>query len=200
MVEKKNRRLAREDWLHAALELLEEGIDKIKVTPLAARLGVTSGSFYWHFKNRRELLDALLEFWEHETTDRLTGATEAFEGAPLDRIRFFIDDMMKRRLVRYDFAIWYWAQSSADANKFFQRVLHKRITFARGLFLEAGYSTKHAEIRGRMLMLCIMGELALNPASESAYQDFSSLQYDVLTSPYPSGLVEDALDTRHGSS
>ena len=48
----------RNDWVAGALELLElSGVENLKVVILAERLGVTSGSFYWHFKNRRQLLD-----------------------------------------------------------------------------------------------------------------------------------------------
>ena len=70
MTDKSLKRLSRKDWLHGALELLTvTGIEGVKIVPLAERLGVTSGSFYWHFKNRKELHEALLYFWEHEMTD-----------------------------------------------------------------------------------------------------------------------------------
>ena len=61
MVQEKTERLTRDAWLKAALSLCVAGIDKLKVAPLAEYLGVTTGSFYWHFKNRRELLEALLD-------------------------------------------------------------------------------------------------------------------------------------------
>ena len=78
MVSGKPDRLGREDWIRAALELLvTAGVEGVKIVPLAERLGVTSGSFYWHFKNRRELHDALLEYWEREMTD---AAMEAATG------------------------------------------------------------------------------------------------------------------------
>ena len=57
MVAAKTKRLNREDWIRGALELLStSGIEKVKIVPLAEKLGVTSGSFYWHFTNRRQLL------------------------------------------------------------------------------------------------------------------------------------------------
>ena len=59
--------LSRADWLRAArLALLHHGRDGVRVEPLARALGVTKGSFYWHFTNRQDLLDALLEEWEQE--------------------------------------------------------------------------------------------------------------------------------------
>jgi AcrR family transcriptional regulator len=88
MEQGKTKRLAREDWLKAALSLCAAGIDSVKVAPLAERLGVTTGSFYWHFKNRRELLEALLDYWEHETTDMAIAAAREFAGSPTNRILF----------------------------------------------------------------------------------------------------------------
>ena len=71
MVTAKSKRLGREDWIHGALELLSTaGVEQVKIVPLAKRLGVTSGSFYWHFANRGQLYDALLEYWEQEMTDK----------------------------------------------------------------------------------------------------------------------------------
>ena len=62
--------LGQDDWLNAALESLnEKGIDAVKVLPLSHKLGVTRGSFYWHFKDREDLLRQMLEYWERELTD-----------------------------------------------------------------------------------------------------------------------------------
>ena len=64
MREVQSQRLNRGAWLREALEVLREsGIDHVKVEPLAKRLGVTKGSFYWHFKDRADLLRALPEHW-----------------------------------------------------------------------------------------------------------------------------------------
>jgi len=59
--------LGREDWLHAArLALLRGGVEQVRVEKLARALNVTKGSFYWHFKDREELLELLLREWEDE--------------------------------------------------------------------------------------------------------------------------------------
>ena len=64
MVRVKTHQLGRDDGLKAALSLCKGGIEVVKIAPLAADLGVTTGSFYWHFKNRQELLVALLNYWK----------------------------------------------------------------------------------------------------------------------------------------
>ena len=61
---KKSPQLSREDWVEAAITLLVEGgIDTVQITQLARRLCVSRGSFYWHFENREDLLDALVDVW-----------------------------------------------------------------------------------------------------------------------------------------
>jgi AcrR family transcriptional regulator len=64
-VEQPKRRLSREDWVRAALDAIARGgVVGVSVEPLAARLGVTKGSFYAHFSTRDELIDAALRDWE----------------------------------------------------------------------------------------------------------------------------------------
>jgi len=68
-------RLMAEDWVDAACRAIAEGgVGGVAVEPLARRLGVTKGSFYWHFRNRDALLRAALERWEREDTEGTIGA------------------------------------------------------------------------------------------------------------------------------
>ena len=76
--EKRNRRqsLSAENWIEAALDVISEGgVESVAVEPLARRLGVTKGSFYWHFPNRDALVGRALETWERmETVEMLSRA------------------------------------------------------------------------------------------------------------------------------
>ena len=67
--------LTASDWAEAALHLIaEKGLRALTVGALATRLGVTKGSFYWHFHSRAELLAAALARWEQRaTTDAMRG-------------------------------------------------------------------------------------------------------------------------------
>jgi AcrR family transcriptional regulator len=81
------RRLSADDWTTAALAALSHGgIAAVAVEPLAARLGATKGSFYWHFRNRDALLTAALERWERTETENVIGRVEA-EPDPRRRLR-----------------------------------------------------------------------------------------------------------------
>ena len=66
----RRERLSELDWVKAGLlALAERGVEGLRVDRLARDLGVTKGSFYWHFKNRDELFDALAKFWGETEPD-----------------------------------------------------------------------------------------------------------------------------------
>ncbi|MEE7567420.1 TetR/AcrR family transcriptional regulator, partial [Xanthomonas sp. Kuri4-3] len=73
----RNNRLSADDWAQAALDLIaEQGVGAVAVEPLARRLGVTKGSFYWHFPSRDALLQAALERWELFEQEQVFGSLE----------------------------------------------------------------------------------------------------------------------------
>jgi AcrR family transcriptional regulator len=83
--------LDRDAWTAAALEALEAGgLAAVAVEPLARRLNVTKGSFYWHFANRRELLDAMLERWKVDHVDAPLAALAGVDD-PARRLRALAD-------------------------------------------------------------------------------------------------------------
>jgi len=181
MVENAKKRLGRDDWLKASLRMCDKGIDAVKVAPLAENMGVTTGSFYWHFKNRRELLEALLEYWEREMTDTATEAAKRFEGSPADRILHLMETVTANNLARYDLPIWHWAQSDTKARQIFNRVLKKRFEFAAWMFAEAGFSPEQAAIRGRMMVTYMMGKSTLIPGSMAKRKESLKLKHAILT-------------------
>jgi AcrR family transcriptional regulator len=86
----RRRRLQREDWVEAALRRLATGgVETVRVELLARDLGVSKGSFYWHFKDRAELLDAVLRRWEATTERVIASAAEA--ATPPERMARFLD-------------------------------------------------------------------------------------------------------------
>ncbi len=180
MVHRKAGRLSKDDWIRGALELLATtGLQGVKVVPLAERLGVTSGSFYWHFKNRRELYDALLDYWEREMTDTAVEAARLIE-PPKERIWRLMEQVMTHGLARFDLAIWHWAQSDDGAREVFQRALAKRFAFAKWMFVQVGFSALQAEARGRMMVVYMMGESTLIPDAPQKRRKLLKLKYKVL--------------------
>ncbi len=182
MVEGKTKRLGREDWIHGALELLSTaGLGGVKIVPLAKQLGVTSGSFYWHFKNRGELYDALLEYWEREMTDAAIVAAKGFQGSPEERIWRLMEQVMASGMARYDLSIWNLAQSDAAIQKIFKRTINKRFAFATWMFKQIGFSDSQAKIRGRMMVVYMMGESTLISDTPGKRKKQLRLKFEILT-------------------
>ena len=67
------KRVTKDQWLSKALEFLEVGgIDSVRIESLAKALGVSKSGFYWHFRDRKDLLNAMLHYWSQEFTEVVT--------------------------------------------------------------------------------------------------------------------------------
>src|SRR5215469_11433940 len=91
------RRLTRDDWISAALGAIADGgLAAVAVEPLAAHLGATKGSFYWHFENRDALLKAALGRWEKETTTDVVAEITASHDPPASQFRRLVAGVIER--------------------------------------------------------------------------------------------------------
>jgi AcrR family transcriptional regulator len=155
--------LTRDDWLKAALEALEEsGVEGVKVLALSKRLGVSRGSFYWHFRNRDDLLQGLLDYWDRWSTDSVIAAlSEAGEAEPKERIWLLMESVLGGDRAGHDPAIRAWAQYDAEAARVVRRVDRKRLRTVTRLFREAGFAEEEAAARARLLAVYLMSDPAV---------------------------------------
>lgn len=155
---------SREGWLEAAqAAFVESGLDAVKIQPLASRLNLSRTSFYWFFKDRAALLDALLESWEARNTGSLVAATEAYAEtiteAVLNLIGVFLDDGPFES--RLDLAVRGWAhQSDAVAAKVHDAD-EARLAAIRRMFERFGYDPAEADVRARTVYLVQIGYIAM---------------------------------------
>jgi AcrR family transcriptional regulator len=142
-------RLSRARWIEAALDALTEGgVDAIAVEPLARRLGVTKGSFYWHFRDRDELLAATLEEWAGERTESLIERLEEI-AEPKERLAAWA-----RHVLVAEHALVISLHAAADdpiVAPVLRRVTERRIEWLAELLREAGVSPAAARRRARLL-------------------------------------------------
>jgi AcrR family transcriptional regulator len=178
------RQLAREDWIAIARKvLIAEGIDAVKIDRLAKKLGVTRGGFYWHFKNRDDLLDALIEHWRQTNTASIV-ATLGGPGAPAERFRALMLLWLEERDYSPDFdtAVRDWARVSRTTARLVHAVDDERIDAFRRLFADAGYPADEAFIRARITYFHQVGYYAMGVhESPQRRQILSELYYKVLT-------------------
>jgi AcrR family transcriptional regulator len=155
----KTPRLSRESWIESAFSTLyEEGIDQVRVERLAKKLNVTKGSFYWHFKDRAELLDALIEYWNEEMTNSVLENAKMFHGDPVERIFSTLNYIISNEKTKYDPVVRAWANHDPKAQKYVEKVDKLRLSFLTELFQDAGFSEEESEIRARMSYYYVLGE------------------------------------------
>lgn len=156
---KRDQSQDRDSWLSEALELMRErGVDHVKVEPLATRLGVTKGSFYWHFKNRGDLLRSLPDFWVRRQTDPVLAQVANSDGGPIEKLRTILEILAHEDPDRYDNAMRAWAQFDSDVAGAVAEVDDRRMATARILFEEAGLSPEDAAFRARLWYFYDVGE------------------------------------------
>jgi len=152
-------KLARDDWLEVALAaMLARGVTGVRVERLARALGVTKGSFYWHFKDRQDLLAQLLAYWCEELSQSVEREAERLSGSPEDRLLGLLDAIIRRNLNRYDRAVRAWATFDPIVAAAVRRVDEERLDCVRNLFLEMGFSKAEAELRSRFSYYYVVGE------------------------------------------
>jgi len=85
--EKLAGRLKGKDWVDEAITVFKaDGIDSVKIDPIAKKLGVSRGSFYWHFNKRQDLLDAVLDYWQTISTENIIIELEQKHTLARDRL------------------------------------------------------------------------------------------------------------------
>jgi AcrR family transcriptional regulator len=146
-------RLSRSDWLAAARSaLLAGGIESVKVDRLAKALNVTRGGFYWHFKDRKDLLDALLEHWERQTNQMFESVLDQDHADGAAEFIALVNAWIEEDVYSpaYDSAVRDWARTSAHVATAVRRVDNHRIEILRRVFSDLGYAENAAFIRARI--------------------------------------------------
>lgn len=153
--------LSAADWARAALETMAAGgMEAVAVEPLARRLGVTKGSFYWHFANREALLRAALELWEkRETEDVLARIGD--EPDPYHRIvKVFREANAGYRSGRLYLAIAA-AEDKPLVREFVQRVSERRMQYLVECYRALGFDEARAAHWARFAYATFMGNLQI---------------------------------------
>ncbi len=155
--------LQRFDWLLKALDIfVAEGIDAVRITRLAQDLGVTRGSFYWHFKNREDLIDALVSYWKDKNTAAITESVNHAADLAGGIFSFFETCIDSARFdPRLDLALREWARRSAKLRTLVDREDQARIDALSGFFSRFDYAMPEALIRARVLYYSQIGFYAL---------------------------------------
>lgn len=157
---------SRADWIEAAWEALGEGgVQGVRVERLARKLGVTKGSFYWHFRNRQELIDALLDRWFAMREEyRHTYLDENPE--PAERLWKVIERAIKRGTRGQAAALRFWAQRNPPVADRIESEDSKRLARFTDDFRQLGFGRDEAEIRAHVYSSMITAEFLRSGAED----------------------------------
>ena len=148
-------------WVEAATEMLcKDGINGLRVETLAKKFGVTKGSFYWHFKDRQALLDAVLERWKTgriQDIEKVTQVPAGEEKSQLFKIIELYGTSKNRKGMAIELAIRDWARHDTQASETVVSVDAYRLACTKKLFVANGLSDEEAQSQSLLLYACVFG-------------------------------------------
>jgi AcrR family transcriptional regulator len=148
--------LTPDDWVRAATQVLvDHGIDHVRVDVLAGELNVTRGSFYWHFRDREDLLRRVLQAWREEATVQLSKRLALARSEPRELLADVVTLPFRGRAAvraaRIELAIRAWARRDPMARQALEEADASRIGYHEALFRAVGFSGQEAAHRAFLL-------------------------------------------------
>jgi AcrR family transcriptional regulator len=146
-------RTPRNRWIEEGLRALAAGgPDAVRIESLAQALGVSKGGFYWHFKDRRALLEEMLDAWERAWVDEVIEAVEAEGGDARARLRrlFALASASGGELLKVELAIRNWARREEGVANRLRRVDNRRMDYTRSLF--GGFCSDEDDVEARCML------------------------------------------------
>ena len=157
-----NDSLTREDWITGAWEMLgDAGLDGVRVEPLARRLGVTKGSFYWHFRDRQELLDVLLDLWFSIWDDQMSPDIDG-DGNAEERIWALFESVIRRTTRGQTVSLRLLSHKDPEIARRIDERDAQRLAFLMQRLEEIGFSREEARVRGQVYQAIMTGEFLRN--------------------------------------
>lgn len=170
-----------EAWIDAATEVLvDQGIDHVRVDVLATQLKVTRGSFYWHFRDREELLRRVLQAWSERSTENLTKRLESAHPDPREQLRDVLSLPFRGRAAvrgaRIELAIRAWARRDEMARHAVDESDASRLAYIAQIFSSLGFPVVEAQQRAFAVYAYVVGESLMasqgSPSQRAERQKF----------------------------
>ncbi len=178
------RRLTRSDWTAAALAALAEGgVAAVAIEPLAASLGATKGSAYWHFANREALLRATLERWEQDSTESVIKQVDT-QPDGRSRLRALFASVLDHPTAHLIELALLSAPAEPVVTEIVHRVTERRIGYLAELCGQIGFPPEAARRRAILVYAAYLGTAQLRRAAPETLPDRQSFRH---------GYVDDAV-------
>lgn len=172
-------RLSKSNWIeHGLRTLATDGVNALKVGPMATELKVSRGSFYWHFRDIADFRSQVLRSWQERTTEQVIRDLDAIEAAP-DRLKLLMRQAFgtKRSL---DQAIRSWAAVDKDVATIVAAVDTRRVSYIANMLTAAGVESRRALPRAAFIYWAYLGQpIVMDPRlatiPSAALDDISDL-------------------------
>lgn len=154
-----------EVWLDAAYDaLVDGGVEAVRIQPLGKRMKLSRTSFYWFFKDREELLAALLERWKTKNTGAILRQAGAYAESIVEAVLNVSDCWLDKTLFdsQFEFAVRSWALQSPEVSREVEAADGARLAALTDLFERFGYPADNADVRARTMYLVQIGYISMN--------------------------------------
>ena len=158
-------------WLDAAYEaLIESGVEAVKVQLLSKKLRLSRGSFYWMFKDREALLDALLERWREKNTGGIAKQAEAYAETLEEALLNVFDCWLDPQIFdfHFEFAVRSWALQSPTVMAELTEADESRVKSMTKLFRRYGMEAAMADVSARALYQGQIGYISMGTKEPEA--------------------------------
>ncbi len=129
-----------------------EGDKGVQIEKLARKIGVAKAGFYWHFRDRADLLEHMLAYWAREFTEVVTDNREILNLPPAQRLLAIMQMVDEYNLTRFDVHFRAWAKNDPAAARSVREVIRVRVDTVRGLFSELGFEGEDLEVRAHLFV------------------------------------------------
>jgi AcrR family transcriptional regulator len=154
-----SKKYTREQWLQKSLDAISgQRFGRVVIDNIVTSLGVTKGSFYWHFKDRNDFLEKLVTYWDERFTKTVMHHINESEAGPHERLLELMLYITRNRLASYDAAITALAHNEPQTSNHIGEIFESRMHYVATLFAEMGYKGTDLEMRSRMLVMFMSQE------------------------------------------
>ncbi|MBL4807894.1 MAG: TetR/AcrR family transcriptional regulator [Rhodobacteraceae bacterium] len=199
--ETSKRRDSIDVWLSAAYDVLtESGVEAVKIMPLANRLRLTRTGFYWYFKNRDALLEAMIQRWEDKNTGNLIAQTKIYAETITEAMLYLFDCWLDKNLfdARLDLTIRNWARNDTALQNRLDRADAERCTAITAMFKKFDYTDAQSRARSMTVIYTQIGYISMQ-VTENWQQRIARMPdyVEVYTGRFPSLREIERFEARH---
>lgn len=155
-------RLSVDDWITAGYALLgDEGLGALKIDRLCTRLGVTKGSFYWHFADIAAYRTALIDAWAQQRGEEHQTYRHIAEMAPRERLSKMIATLVTPQHWKLERVMREWARTDDNVARSVEAADRRVVHMVQQAFTDLGFATADAELRARTTFAAGIGFLQI---------------------------------------